>query len=69
MAPRAAIYEVIRRGERIEGNWIVMTVFPAADDARAIIENGFRGIAASPPDLSDQLESEYFVAAQRMLFE
>lgn len=69
MAPRAAIYDVIRRGERIEGNWIVMTVFPAADDARAIIESGFRGIAAPAPDLSDQLESEYYVAAQRMLFE
>ena len=69
MAPRAAIYEVIRRGERIDGNWIVMTIFPAADDARAIIESGFRGISAPAPDMSDQLESEYYVAAQRMLFE
>ena len=69
LAPRAAIYEVIRRGERIDGNWIVMTVFPPADDARAIIEAGFRGIEAPAPDMSDQLESEYYVAAQRMLFE
>lgn len=69
MAPRAAIFEAIRRGERIEGNWIVMTTFPAADDARAIIETGIRGIAAPPPDLTDRLESDSFVSAQRMLYE
>jgi dCMP deaminase len=69
MAPRAAIFEAIRRGERIEGNWIVTTVFPVADDARAIIETGLRGIAAPAPDLTDRLESDYYVSAQRMLFE
>lgn len=69
MAPRAVIYEVIRSGERVEGNWMVMTTFPVADDARAIIETGLRGIAAPAPDLSDNLESEYYVAAQRMLYE
>lgn len=69
MAPRAAIFEAIRRGERIEGNWIVTTVFPVADDARAIIETGFRGVAAPEPDLTDRLESDYYVAAQRMFFE
>lgn len=69
MAPRAAIYEAIRRGERIAGNWIVTSVFPVADDARAIIETGLRGVAAPAPDLSDRLESDYYVSAQRMLFE
>jgi dCMP deaminase len=69
MAPRAAIFEAIRRGERIEGAWIVTTVFPVADDARAIIETGLRGVAAPEPDLSDRLESDYYVAAQRMFFE
>ncbi len=69
MAPRAAIFEAIRRGERIDGNWIVTTVFPVADDARAIIETGFRGVASPQPDLTDRLESDYYVAAQRMFFE
>ena len=69
MAPRAAIYEAVRRGERIAGLWILTTVFPVADDARAIIECGIRGVAAPAPDLTDRLESDYFVAAQRMLFE
>ncbi len=69
MAPRAAIYEAVRRGEKIEGSWMVTTVFPAADDARAIIETGFRGLASPAPDLSDSFESDYLVSAQRMLFE
>lgn len=69
MAPRAAIYEAIRRGERVEGNWIVTTVFPAADDARAMIETGLRGLASPPPDLSDRSESEFLVSAQPMLYE
>ena len=69
MAPRAVIYEAIRRGERISGLWIVTTVFPVADDARAIIDTGIRGVAAPAPDLSDRLESDYYVSAQRMLFE
>jgi dCMP deaminase len=69
MAPRAAIFEAARRGERIAGQWIVMTVFPVADDARAIIETGIRGVAAPAPDLTDRLESDYYVSAQRMLFE
>jgi len=69
MAPRAVIYEAVRRGERIAGLWIVTTVFPVADDARAIIETGMRGVAAPAPDLTDRLESDYYVSAQRMLFE
>jgi len=69
MAPRAAIFDASRRGERIAGQWMVTTVFPVADDARAIIETGIRGIAAPEPDLSDRLESDYYVSAQRMLFE
>jgi len=69
MAPRAAIYEAVRRGEKLDGSWIVTTVFPAADDARAIIETGFRGLASPAPDLTDTSESEYLVSAQRMLFE
>ena len=69
MAPRAAIFEAIRRGERLEGNWMVTTVFPVADDARAIIETRLRGVAAPEPDLTDRLESDYYVSAQRMLFE
>ena len=69
MAPRAAIFEAIRRGERLQGNWMVTTVFPVADDARAIIETRLRGVAAPAPDLSDRLESDYYVSAQRMLFE
>ena len=69
MAPRAAIFEAVRKGARLEGNWIVTTVFPVADDARAIIETRLRGVAAPEPDLSDRLESDYYVSAQRMLFE
>jgi deoxycytidylate deaminase len=69
MAPRAVIYDAVRRGERIAGLWLVATVFPVADDARAIIECGLRGIAAPAPDLTDRLESDYYVSAQRMLFE
>ncbi len=69
MAPRAAIYDAVRRGQQVAGQWLVATVFPVADDARAIIESGIRGVAAPAPDLSDRLESDYYVAAQRMLFE
>lgn len=69
MAPRAAIYEAVRLGERVAGLWILTTVFPVADDARAIIETGIRGVAAPAPDLTDRLESDYYVSAQRMLFE
>ena len=69
MAPRAVIYDAIRAGHRISGTWMVTTVFPVADDARAIIETGIRGVAAPAPDLTDRLESDYYVAAQRMLFE
>jgi deoxycytidylate deaminase len=69
MAPRAAIFEAVRKGARLEGSWIVTTVFPVADDARAIIETRLRGVAAPEPDLSDRLESDYYVSAQRMLFE
>lgn len=69
MARRAALYEAIRRGGRIDGLWLVATAFPVADDARAIIETGIRGVAAPAPDLTDRLESDYFVSAQRMRFE
>ena len=69
MAPRAAIFEAVRKGARLDGAWIVTTVFPVADDARAIIETRLRGVAAPEPDLSDRLESDYYVSAQRMLFE
>ncbi len=69
LAPRAAIFEAARRGLRIDGAWIVTTTFPAAEDARAIISTGIRGVATPAPDLSDVLESEYYVAAQRMLYE
>jgi dCMP deaminase len=69
MAPRAAIYAAARAGQRLAGNWIVTTVFPVADDARAIIESGLAGLASPEPDLTDRVESEYYASAQTMLYE
>ena len=69
IVPRAANVEITRRGDCVDGNWIVTAILPVADDARASIETGRRGVAAPAPDLSNRLDSDYYVAAQRIFFE
>ncbi|MBS0374534.1 MAG: hypothetical protein JSR73_08115 [Proteobacteria bacterium] len=69
LAPRALIFEAVRTGVRTAGAYLVATHFPAAEDARAIIQAGFRAIACPAPELDDVLEREFYASAQRMLYE
>lgn len=69
LAPRAVIFEAVRAGVRTAGAYLVATHFPAAEDARAIIQAGFRAIACPTPELDDILERDFYASAQRMLFE
>ena len=68
-APRVALFEALKRGYDVRGGWLVSTVFPGADCARALIACGVRNIAAPPPQLRMLGESDHQLAAQRMFTE
>jgi dCMP deaminase len=49
-AERNALYNACRHGTPIEGAICVVTMFPCADCARALIQSGVRCVVSPPPD-------------------
>lgn len=68
-AERNAIYSAARAGIATKGCGLVMTWFPCADCARAVIQAGITGIVCATPDPADSRWGEDFRVARAMLRE
>jgi len=69
-AERGAIYDAARRGNSLEGADMVVTMFPCADCARAIISSGIRLLWTRPlsPERAAR-KPEVYEASKAMLKE
>lgn len=68
-AEKNAIYHATRHGKPVVGCTLYSTLFPCADCAKAIIQNGIQVIVTTAPDFDNSSWGDSYRAAVTMLRE
>lgn len=68
-AERNAIYNACRHGTPLEGNIIIVTLYPCCDCARAIIQSGISCVVTIQPDFQHPRWGQDFKISQEMFQE
>lgn len=68
-AERNAIYNAARRGTPLEGAICVVSLFPCADCARALIQSGISRIVTAEPDMSHDRWGSHFEVSLKLFEE
>lgn len=68
-AERNAIYNAARRGTPLEGAICVVTLFPCADCARALIQSGISRLVCPQPDMNHDRWGAHFEVSLKLLEE
>lgn len=68
-AERNCVYNASRHGTPLQGSIAIVTMFPCADCARALIQAGVKTIVTKSPDFSDPRWGEHFKVSNDMFME
>lgn len=68
-AERNGLYNASRRGVEMRGAIAIVTLFPCADCARALIQSGIQAVVTTAPNMDDTRWDASFAISREMLLE